>query len=452
MNESGAHSSLYRAVWRWHFYAGLIVMPFLILLAVTGSLYLFKPEIERLVYGDMIEVAERGERASLAAVKATFEMALNGDVLQMRLPERSDRSIQALVRTPSGIVRTAYADPYDARFLGSTEYGGIMRTIAKVHSLQLFGFWASSLIEIAAGWAIIMVISGVFLLWPRRAGGGVVSVRGAPRQRVFWRDTHAIIGAFAGAFILFLAVTGMPWSMFWGANVQQWAAVQGLGRPAAPASVTPSFLLGVSQDQSSRHTHGQVVTTEQLPWALQQSDRPHSAHAPHDAARLSIDDAAAHFEALGVPRPFAVQFPEGALGAWAATYAPDQVEKVRLVYLDQHTGDVIGDVGYAEFGAAAKAIEWGIAVHEGRQYGAINRYLMLLACMAIVGLAITGLAMWWKRRPKGRLAAPPAPEQKAAGIMVLVVIGAIYPLTGLSIMVALCVDNVARRVAARMAR
>ncbi len=29
-------SSLYTIVWRWHFYAGLIVMPVLFFLAVTG--------------------------------------------------------------------------------------------------------------------------------------------------------------------------------------------------------------------------------------------------------------------------------------------------------------------------------------------------------------------------------------------------------------------------------
>ncbi|MGA9230613.1 MAG: PepSY domain-containing protein, partial [Exiguobacterium oxidotolerans] len=38
-------SSFYRTVWRWHFYAGIIFAPFLIMLAVTGSIYLFKPQI-----------------------------------------------------------------------------------------------------------------------------------------------------------------------------------------------------------------------------------------------------------------------------------------------------------------------------------------------------------------------------------------------------------------------
>ncbi len=42
---SNKTNDIYRAVWRWHFYAGLIVIPFLISLAVTGGLYLFKDEI-----------------------------------------------------------------------------------------------------------------------------------------------------------------------------------------------------------------------------------------------------------------------------------------------------------------------------------------------------------------------------------------------------------------------
>ncbi|RYY51963.1 MAG: PepSY domain-containing protein, partial [Comamonadaceae bacterium] len=33
-------SGLYRRVWRWHFYAGLVCLPFLALLALTGALYL----------------------------------------------------------------------------------------------------------------------------------------------------------------------------------------------------------------------------------------------------------------------------------------------------------------------------------------------------------------------------------------------------------------------------
>ncbi len=444
--KAGAHSPLYRAVWRWHFYAGLLIMPFLILLAVTGALYLFKPEIEHVVYRDMIEVSERGQPASPSAIETSVEHALRGEMLQVILPERPDRSVRALVRIPSGDVRTAYLDPYDARFLGSTDYGGVMQIVRKIHSLQLFGFWASSLIEIAAGWAIVMVLTGVFLWWPRGADSGVITIRGAPSSRRFWRDLHAVTGAFAGAFMLFLAVTGMPWSMFWGKQVQTWATVQGLGSPPAPAEVTPFFLLGVSQRGGREHD----AHSGDIPWAMEQANPPLSHSA--QGREIGIDDAVARFEALGLMRPFGVQPPEGPRGAWAATYLPDQVENVRLVYLDQHSGAVIGDVGYADYGAAAKAIEWGIAVHQGQQYGPLNRYLMLAACVAILALAASSLVMWWKRRPKGRLGAPPAPERRNAALGVLgiiALIGAVFPLVGASLLIALCVDWMAQRFLSR---
>ena len=39
-------SITYRALWRWHFHAGLFCIPFVIVLALTGSIYLFKPQID----------------------------------------------------------------------------------------------------------------------------------------------------------------------------------------------------------------------------------------------------------------------------------------------------------------------------------------------------------------------------------------------------------------------
>ncbi len=37
----------YRTVWRWHFYASLFCMPFVIVLSLTGAIYLFKPQLDR---------------------------------------------------------------------------------------------------------------------------------------------------------------------------------------------------------------------------------------------------------------------------------------------------------------------------------------------------------------------------------------------------------------------
>ena len=58
-------SGAYRAVWRWHFYAGLLVLPVLCLMALTGGLYLFKDEIDAAVYRPY-ERIEAGQTMGLA--------------------------------------------------------------------------------------------------------------------------------------------------------------------------------------------------------------------------------------------------------------------------------------------------------------------------------------------------------------------------------------------------
>ncbi|CAN5195542.1 hypothetical protein BH10PSE13_BH10PSE13_26200 [soil metagenome] len=39
--------ALYRPLWRWHFYAVLMVMPPVLILSVTGAIFLFKRQVER---------------------------------------------------------------------------------------------------------------------------------------------------------------------------------------------------------------------------------------------------------------------------------------------------------------------------------------------------------------------------------------------------------------------
>jgi uncharacterized iron-regulated membrane protein len=51
--------------------------------------------------------------------------------------------------------------------------------------------------------------------------------------------------------------------------------------------------------------------------------------------------------------------------------------------------------------------------------------------------------MWWWRRPKGRLGTPPMPSDKrfVAGLLILVVVlGVLLPMAGVTLLAALFVD------------
>ena len=451
-NPSAPQTALYRAVWRWHFSAGLLSLPFLLNLAVTGALYLFAPEINHILYRALEDVPTRGSPLSASALVEKTADAAQSDVLALTVPSAPGKSMQMQIMTSSGELRTAFADPYDGTLLGSIPFGGVMQIVRKIHSLQYFGFWASCLVEIAAGWAIVLALSGIFLWWPRGHSGGLLTVRGTPKSRIFWRDLHAVTGLFVSAVVVFLAVTGMPWSMVWGKYVQDWTTAAGLNVPPPPTGIElPDVRPSAGKAKQEGHVHGGSAPAN-LPWALEKAIPPGST--PNLRAAIALDQAVAILDGLGLQKPYSIDLPNGPKGAFIASAHSDNLETMRVVYLDQYSGAVLGDVGFAQFGPAAKAIEWGIMVHQGQQYGFVNRYLMLAGCLAIVVLAVSAPVMWWKRRPKGSFGLPPAAASRRAvlGVLALMAIaGAIYPLVGLSILAGLIVERVYELTRRRLA-
>ena len=431
-------SGAWRAVWRWHFYAGLLVLPFLMLMALTGGLYLFHSEIDGLVYRPIAHVEARPATTSPDLWVASAEAATGGEVANVLVPARPDEAVRLTVALPDGGKRTAFVDPHDARVTGVTAFGGVMETVKQLHSLILLGAWANYLIEIVAGWAIILVATGLFLWWPRGRGVGVTTIRTAdPKRRPFWRNLHAVTGLYAGAVIAFLAVTGMPWSAFWGDQYMGWVKDHGLGRPNPPAGAFAHAEHGAAPVGVGWTMEGMVLHGDHLMPA------PPPAPPP---ARLSTVMAAA--EAGGLPRPFTVSIPTDPGLNWTAARAVRRVEDTRVLYIDGASGAVRADVRWSQFGVGAKAFEWGIAVHQGTQYGWVNRYLMLAGCIAIWVLAISGVIVWWTRRPpalgKGRLGAPvapPGPRVRAAVLGIVLPLAILYPLTGLSLIAALLIDR-----------
>jgi uncharacterized iron-regulated membrane protein len=453
--QAPSASNLYRAVWRWHFYAGLLVLPFLIWLAVTGGLYVFKAEIDGYFHRDLKFVS-----ASAGAVRPHSELvaaalaAHPGSLRKYRAAATPDDSAEVSVLTTQGEPLSVFVDPYRAQVLGAiSDRSSVAWTIRKLHSLKYFGAVARGAIEIAAGWAILLVATGIYLWWPRGNGrGGVVSVRGQPRQRLFWRDLHAVTGIFVGAALVFLAITGMPWSVVWGAKVNEWANGHNFGYPAGVRVAVPM----------SQQRLNDVAPTA---WSLEQALVPKSAHAGHDgqdgqdgheghhgepaavakvsSQAISLDAAMATFEKLGVASGFTVNPPKGPTGVYSASVYPNNLAQQRVVHLDQFTGQPLIDMGYADYGPLGRWLEWGINVHMGQEFGVPNQALLVLVCLAIVLLCVSAAAMWWKRRPAGGLGVPPLPTDRRVlyGLVALLALGGIaFPLVGASLLVMLVLD------------
>jgi len=430
---------IYRAVWRWHFYAGLLVLPFLMILAVTGAIYLFHTEIDDIVYRDLKTVPASASAVLPHSFLVSKALAVYPGTAFKYVPAATTRrAAEVSIKTAGGDKILAYVNPHDGKVQGMLpDKGGVVWTIRRLHSLDYFGKFANALIEVAAGWSILLVLTGIYLWWPRHQGGGVVSVRGSPSQRTFWRDLHAVTGIFVAAFILFLALTGMPWSLVWGSKVNQWANGNNFGYPAG---------VRVSVPMSDEHLNHVAPTS----WALEQARLPVSAAPEHEHASagqttIGLDQAVASFDALGISKGYAISLPSGPAGIYTGSVYPNDVSRQRVIHLDQYSGKPLLDMQYADYGPLGKGLEWGISVHMGQEFGLLNQLLMLAACLAIMLLCVSAAVMWWKRRPAGGIGVPPLPantrSQKVI-FLLLAIGGVVFPLVGISMLCMLLLDYV----------
>ena len=437
-----AQDAVYRAVWRWHFYAGLLCLPFLILLSATGSLYLFKDEINGTLFAYRTMVAPQASHPLSPDVLLFNASQAEPAAVPVSMANPADPTAAAVVTMAEGPRRTlVYLNPYNGDVLDRVDRDvEFMMVVRRLHSLAYFGTVANGVIEVVAGFAIILVVTGTYLWWPRRQGGGVVSVRGTPRKRVWWRDLHAVTGLVAGAGLFFLAATGLPWSAWWGQQVRTLSNEAGVGQPRA---------LWANKPVSNVPMQEMLTTTG---WAME--DAPVPVSQPSAAASIGPARAVEILRGLGMPPGFEISLPVGDTGVYAAAAYPKDVASQRMISLDQYTGKPLVDVRFGDLGGVARAIQYGIGIHKGEHWGRANQLAMLAFCLATILLSVTAAVMWWKRRPAGRLGVPPWPRDRRVAATVTVIVlalGALFPLTGLAILIMVVVDLAIQALRPRLA-
>lgn len=436
------NTSLYRAVWRWHFYAGLLILPFMILMAITGTAYIYRDEIDDWYHADLKFVeATNGSPVTMQQQIEAALQAVPGNPIKVIPPASSDRSSEIVIAADAGGREAVYVDPYRGKVLGHMpDRTTLMWVIRRIHSLAEFGTIPNYVIEIASGWSILLVLTGMYLWWPRGdQKGGVVTLRDTPKRRRWWRDAHAVTGIFIGLFIIFMAGTGMFWSVFWGKYANQFANGTPNGYPSGvrvevPLSTIP--MIDAFGDTS--------WTNENIP--LPQSVDGGTATGKADGptlAPIGIDAAIARMNELGLTPGYAISLPRGESGVYSASIYPDDLDKQRVIHLDQYSGRPLIDMGYDDYGPFGKIMEMGINIHLGQQFGIANQIFLLVICALIIFMSVSAGVMWWKRRPSGALGVPPMPRDTrslAVVTAILAIGGIIYPMVGASMVVIWLVD------------
>jgi uncharacterized iron-regulated membrane protein len=436
---------LYRAVWRWHFYAGLFVIPFLLMLSITGIIYLFKPQLDTVMYRNLLFVQPTGNTVSyVQQVESTQKAYPNATISKIVPSVAPDRSTEIQITTAAEQKLAVFVNPYTGEVLGDRHEERNLQAIArKIHGELMIGKIGDYLVELAACWALVLLLTGLFLWIPRnglRIGGTLIPRLWSQNKRVFWRDLHAVPGFYGLLLIGFLVLTGLPWSGFWGetfANV--WNRFPAEMWNDIPKSTA---LTGTLNQQG----------TQVVPWAVEKMPMPqssaHEHHAPVSGTApgtsVTLDSVVALAQARNAPPEYSISLPEGETGVYTIAATPGDVTQEMTMHVDQYSGKVLADVRWKDYDLVPQAVEMGISIHMGKYFGFANQLLMLAACLIVILLCVSGLVLWWQRRPEGRLGAPAMlitdGQPSKIPLAIVAVLGVAFPLVGLSLVTVLALD------------
>lgn len=397
---------LYGIVWRWHFLAGVIACPILFVIAITGALWAFQPELDRWANPELLAVEPAGPLRPIDELIAAAPPTCTP--LGINLPGRRDRP--AVVYCVEGTRREVYVDPYRATLLGERSAGSsFFGVVFGLHWDLLLGDPGRIAIEWASSWALLLLLSGAVLWWPRgkRRGGGVWWPRRAISGRQWLRDLHAVVGAYAVPVLLAITATGLMWTLL--AGQRRWHPL----------------------------TEDAVHETWEHP--------PHSTASP-GARRIGAEAAAA---AAGIDRAterlaYYLALPATPEAPYTFLRYDDRYESPSVassVWVDAYSGKRLIELGWADRSVAGKLDSTAYGIHIGTILGLPGRILACLAALILAALCVTGPWMWWKRRPRGRLGAPPRARRTPWVLFVVLGgLGWLLPTVGYTLLAVMLVE------------
>jgi uncharacterized iron-regulated membrane protein len=424
---------------RLHFYAGVLVAPFLLVAATTGLLYAASFQAEKIVYAHELTVPAGDHKLPLSEqVEAARAAHPEGAVSAVRPSPEADATTRVLLSGVPGVdpdrTLAVFVDPYTAKVRGSLEqYGAtgalpLRAWLDGLHGNLRLGESGRLYSELAASWLWVIAGGGLLLWFGRRRDRR--KVRGTSgRRRIL--GLHGTVGVWAAAGFVFLSATGLTWSTYAGANIDTLRT--------SLHQATPSISATTVGDHAG---HGGSGTGTGA-----------GKEAPQ---RLDTILAAARAKGLG--DPVEIVPPADASSAYVVKQIQRSwPEKQDAVAVDPASGEVVDELRFADYPLLAKLTRWGIDAHTGTLFGLVNQIALMALALSLILLVVWGYRMWWLRgrasafgRPIPRGAWQHVPPQIVVPALAAVaVLGYFVPLLGIPLAAFIAVDVLLGEIAHR---
>ncbi|WP_299610892.1 PepSY domain-containing protein [uncultured Aquimarina sp.] len=400
-------SKLNAWLWKWHFIAGLISLPFVLLLSLTGIIYLFKSDYETprqkhikevTVTGTPISLQEQWDIANKNAIKKP-----NSLVLKIS-PNQATEFVSGRFSNKSSIFINPYTGEVSGEIIGKNT---TMYSIRKLHGELLMGGFGTKIIELIASWMVVLIVTGLYIWWPKRGWKlkGYFIPRTNIDKRTFYRDLHAVSGFWISILLLMILAGGFPWTDVFGQNFKTIQKVTNTGYPST--------------------WHG------------------HQLKSTISGKAFTLDQMVVTAKALELSGVVSLGFPKGPSGVFSVSnFNPSDLTSQQSIHFDQYSGEPILKHTWKDVGILMRGRMWFMAFHQG-EFGGWNWWLILITAILLTIMSVSALASYILRKRKGSWGVPKVPASFKVGYGVILLIGIlsiIFPLFGASILIILAIE------------
>ncbi|NBD38022.1 MAG: hypothetical protein GVY10_05590 [Verrucomicrobia bacterium] len=368
---------LHRWLWWWHFWPGILLAPVIVLASVTGALYVWKGEAEGWLYRHEMRVAPGAERVSLDRMAASVREAVPGDLFSIEWSGEETQPAKAYVQEAgSGRTVLVWIQPFTGEVAGWRYRDEML--FSQIRDLHRF-LWSGRLlgnvlpgrllVEAATSWTILLTLSGVLLWWNgSRARPRQWKLVQRARPYILWRNWHSVPAVWLSVPLVLILVTGLAFSKGAGSLWTGAGALSGTFPEAYVDHPTVS------------------PETRWLPYETLL--RKASKASDPQAFSLIL-----YGESERVPLVLRGNY-------------ENRPWELRARWLRPDTGEMLSETSWAAMHPYAKGYIASYSVHVGWIGGFWTKLLATFLCLLLVFLVISGLAMWWIRRPSGKSGFP----------------------------------------------
>lgn len=372
-----------------HLWFGLSVGIIVFIVSLTGTLYVFKDEIQNSLRKEAIYVKKTSaEPISIHVLKEKVSTELHEKfpLNSVEIPLDKNKSYRFLYyeKNKKGwnyfeevkINKLVYVDQYSGKILAVyDEKYNFFNILKYIHwSLLLNSEWGKYVVGIPTVLFIIMLITGIVLWWPKnkkaRKGRFWFSWENVKTWKRRNYDLHNVLGFYASFIALLMSVTGIYFAYPYVKNAIHFTLSGAADLPKDKEIKSPDSLM-------AKNSSVYDLTAQQT----------RKLYAESASFRIPLSGKNKKGKDLK-NIPITIYGEEGRFS-----------ERNTLIF-DKYSGKLLANKPHQKLSNAEKYANANYDIHTGSYFGLFGKIIWFITGLICTSLPVTGFLVWWGKQKK----------------------------------------------------